>query len=219
MSNIYIKYLFIGDLDSGKFISEYSTNAIGSNEKKMANQIFKKLCKAEDIKYEERNIVSAKENKYYFIAYEPRIVYFSYVDETYPDRLVFAMFEEIKNENIISMINESTKELNPNGRQKLKGIIEKYQDKDKVDKIGAIPNDVNEVKVEVRKNIDKMVESVEDVQKLEEKSQFLKDASKEYEKSSKEIKRFTCWLNFKYWIILAAIILVILGIILYFILK
>ena len=185
MSNIYIKYLFIGDLDSGKFISEYSTNAIGSNEKKMANQIFKKLCKAEDIKFEERNIVSAKENKYYFIAYEPRIVYFSYVDETYPDRLVFAMFEEIKNENIISMINESTKELNPNGRQKLKGIIEKYQDKDKVDKIGAIQNDVNEVKVEVRKNIDKMVESVEDVQKLEEKSQFLKDASKEYEKSSK----------------------------------
>ena len=151
MSNIYIKYFFIGDLDSSKLISEYSTKSIESNEKKTANQIFKKLCKAEDIKYEERNIISGKENKYYFIVYEPRIVYLSYVDETYPDRLVFSMYEEIKNENILSMINESTKELNSNGRQKLKDIIEKYQDKDKVDKIGAIQSDVNDVKVEVKK--------------------------------------------------------------------
>ena len=73
---------------------------------------------------------------------------------------------------------------NNNGRQKLKDIIEKYQDKDKVDKIGAIQSDVNDVKVEVKKNIDKMVENVEDVQKLEEKANLLKDACKEYEKNA-----------------------------------
>jgi preprotein translocase subunit SecE len=141
------------------------------------------------------------------------------VDGSYPDRIIFQMFEEIKTEDVLSMINDSTKELNPNGRQKLKEIIDKYQEKDKVDKIGAIQDEVNEVKVEVKKNIDKMVENVEDVEKLQEKSNELKDASKEYQNNAQEIRKITWWQNFKLWLILIAIILVVVGIILYFILK
>ena len=129
------------------------------------------------------------------------------------------MFDEVKNEGILTMINDSTKELNPNGRQKLKEIIEKYQDKDKVDRIGAIQNDVDEVKVEVKKNINRMVENVEDVQRLEEKSNLLKDASREYEKNSDEIKRITWWKNVKLWVIIILLALLIFGFILYLILK
>ena len=38
----YIKYFLIGDLDTNKPITEYSTNTFSSGEKKTANQIFKK---------------------------------------------------------------------------------------------------------------------------------------------------------------------------------
>jgi hypothetical protein len=164
--NKYIKYFLIGDLDTNKPITEYSINSFASADKKSAGQIFRKLCKTEERKFEERNIISAKENKYYFISYDPNIIFLTFVDGTYPDRLIFQMFEEIRTEGVLSMINDSTKELNPNGRQKLKEIIEKYQEREKVDKIGEIQNEVNEVKVEVKKNIDKMVENVEDVEKL-----------------------------------------------------
>ena len=64
-----------------------------------------------------------------------------------------------------------------------------------------------------------MVENVEDVQKLEEKSNLLKDASKEYEKNADEIKKITCWQNIKLWIILIVIILAIVGVVLYFIFE
>ena len=217
MSKIYIKYFLIGDQDTNKPITEYSTKAIDSTEKKNAGQIFKKLSKVQERKNEERNIISCNGNKYYFITYTPNILFLVYVDEEYPERLVFQMLDEVKNEGVLSMINGSTQELDPNGRQKLKEVIEKYQDKDNLDRIGAIQNDVNEVKVEVKKNIDKMVENVEDVQKLEEKSNLLKDASKDYEKNSEELKRITCWQNFKLWIILIIIVLLVVGFILYFI--
>lgn len=215
----YIKYFLIGDLDTNKPITEYSTNTFSSGEKKTANQIFKKISKTEDRKYDERNIISAKENKYYFISYQPNIVFISFVDGTYPERCVFQMFEEIRSEDILSMINDSTKELNPNGRQKLKEIIEKYQEKEQIDKIAAIQEDVNEVKVEVKKNIDKMVEGVEDVEKLQEKSNELKDASKDYKNNAEEVRKITCWQNCKLWIILIVLILIIAGVVLYFIFK
>ena len=215
----YIKYFLIGDLDTNKPITEYSTNTFSSGEKKTANQIFKKISKTEDRKFDERNIISAKENKYYFISYQPNIVFISFVDGTYPERCVFQMFEEIRSEDILSMINDSTKELNPNGRQKLKEIIEKYQEKEQIDKIAAIQEDVNEVKVEVKKNIDKMVEGVEDVEKLQEKSNELKDASKDYKNNAEEVRKITCWQNCKLWIILIVIILIIAGVVLYFIFK
>ena len=217
--DIYIKYFLIGDLDTQKPITEFSTNALTSVDKKTASQIFKKLCKTEDRKFEERNIISAKENKYYFVSYSPNIIFIAFVDGNYPDRIVFQMFEEIRSENVLSMINDSTKELNPNGRQKLKEIIEKYQNKDSVDRIAAIQHDVNEAKMEVKKNIDKMVESVEDVDRLQQKSNELRDASKEYKDNSQEIRKITWWQNFKLWIIIIIVVLVVIGLILLLVLK
>ena len=216
---IYIKYFLIGDLDTFKQITEYSTNALDSNDKKSASRIFQKISKTEDRQYEIRNKISAKGNNYYFMNYRPNIVFIAFVEDSFPDRLVWQMFDEIRTEEILSMVNESTKELNPNGRQKLKEIIEKYQDKDKLDKIASIQNDVNEVKIEVKKNIDKMVENVEDVEKLQEKSNELKEASHDYKSNSDEIRKITWWQNFKLWIILILVVLIFIGIILFIVLN
>ena len=211
---IFIKYFLIGDIDTNKTITEFSTNAIGSKEKKNATQIFKRLCKSNERRYEERNIISAKENKYYFTLFQPNIVFIVYADGGYPEKLIFAMFDEVRNENVLSMINEETKELNPNGRQSLKQIIEKYQDKEKFDKIASIQKVINEVKIEVKENINKMVENVEDVDSLEERSKELINSSTEYSDSSNEIRKITLWKNFKMWLPLMIIFLIIFIIIL-----
>ena len=124
------------------------------------------------------------------------------------------MFDEVRNEKVLSMINEETKELNPNGRQSLKQIIEKYQDKEKIDKIASIQKVINEVKIEVKENINKMVENVEDVDSLEERSKELINSSTEYSDSSNEIRKITLWKNFKMWLPLMIIFLIIFIIIL-----
>ena len=211
---IFIKYFLIGDIDTNKTITEFSTNAIGSKEKKNATQIFKRLCKSNERRYEERNIISAKENKYYFTLFQPNIVFIVYADGGYPEKLIFSMFDEVRNEKVLSMINEETKELNPNGRQSLKQIIEKYQDKEKIDKIASIQKVINEVKIEVKENINKMVENVKDVDSLEERSKELINSSTEYSDSSNEIRKITLWKNFKMWLPLMIIFLIIFIIIL-----
>ena len=211
---IFIKYFLIGDIDTNKAITEFSTNAIGSKEKKNAIQIFKRICKSNERRYEERNIISAKENKYFFTLFHPNIVFIVFADGTYPEKLIFTMFDEVRNEKVLSMINEETKELNPNGRQSLKQIIEKYQDKEKIDKITSIQKVINEVKIEVKENINKMVKNVEDVDSLEERSKELITESTEYSNSSNEIRKITIWQNFKMWIILLIIFLIIFIIIL-----
>ena len=194
---IFIKYFLIGDIDTNKSIIEYSTNAIGAKEKKNATQIFKRICKSNERRYEERNIISAKDNKYYFSLFQPNIVFIVYADISYPEKLIFTMFDEVRNEKVLSMVNEETKELNPNGRQSLKQIIEKYQDKEKIDKIASIQKVINDVKIDVKENLKKMAENVEDIQSLEERANELANSSIEYEKSAIQIKKLNLWQNFK----------------------
>ena len=199
---ILLKYFLIGNIDTNKTITEYSTNAINNKEKKNANQIFQRICKSNERRYEERNIISAKGSKYYFSLFQPNIVFIVYADGIYPERLIFTMFDEVRKEKVLSMINEETKELNPSGRQCLKQIIEKYQDKEKIDKIESIQKDINDVKIDIKENINKMVQSVEDVEKLEETANDLKISSEDYHSSAEEIKKVTIWQNFKLWIII-----------------
>ena len=125
------------------------------------------------------------------------------------------MFEEVKKENVVSMINEETKELNPNGRQSLKQIIEKYQDREKIDKIASIQKDVDDAKIQVKNNINKIIENVDDIEVLEGKSKELRIAGEDYMNSANEIRKVTIWQNFKLWISLISVILFIFIIILY----
>jgi vesicle-associated membrane protein 8 len=205
---IFIKYFLIGDIDNNKIITEFSTNEIGFKEKKNAAQIFKRICKSNERRYEERNIISAKENKYYFSLFQPNIVFIIYADGLYPERLVFAMFDEIRKEKVLSMINEETKELNPNGRQCLKQIIEKYQEKEQIDKIESIQKDINDVKNNIKENVQKMVESVEDAEKLEETAKDLQISSDYYKNTSEEVRHIIFLRNCKFWIIIFFIFII-----------
>ena len=61
---------------------------------------------------------------YYFSLYQPSTAFISYAINSYPQKLIFELFEEVKNKNILSMLNEETKDLDSKGRQELKQIIE-----------------------------------------------------------------------------------------------
>ena len=58
-----------------------------------------------------------------------------------------------------------------------------------------------------------MVESVDDVNTLQNKSEALRLESNEYKKNAVEIRKITWWQNFKLWIILGGIVLILLIII------
>ena len=216
-NKIFIKYFLIGDINSNKVLTEFSTNMISSKEKKNGNQIFKRISKSNERRYEERNIITANDNKYYFSLFQPSIVFIVYADEKFPERLIFTMFEEIRKEKILSMVNEETKELNPNGRQSLKQIIEKYQDLEKIDKIYSIQKDINEVKIDIKENMNKIEENFEDIELLEGKSNKLSNITTEYTDSISEIRKINLLQTFKLYIPLFFVIIIIFIIILFII--
>ena len=213
---IYIKYFLIGDIDTSKIITEYSTNLISSKEKKNAIQIFKRICKSNERRYEENNIITAKDNKYYFSLFQPSTVFISYALNSYPQTLIFELFEEIKKSNILTLINEETKELNPNGRQDLKQMIEKYQENEKLKRFEEIKKDIDEVKIEIKKSVNNMLDNVESVENLEERINELNEETKEYMGNAEYDKKITWWQNAKFRIIALSIVIFIIVVVLWF---
>ena len=213
---IYIKYFLIGDIDTSKIITEYSTNLISSKEKKNAIQIFKRICKSNERRYEENNIITAKDNKYYFSLFQPSTVFISYALNSYPQTLIFELFEEIRKSNILTLINEETKELNPNGRQDLKQMIEKYQENEKLKRFEEIKKDIDDVKIEIKKSVNDMLDNVESVENLEERINELNEETKEYMNNAEYDKKITWWQNAKFRIIALSIVIFIIVVVLWF---
>ena len=215
---IYIKYFLIGDIDTSKIITEYITNLITTKEKKNAIQIFKRLCKSTERRYEENNIITAKQNKYFFSLFQPSIVFIAYALDTYPQTLIFELFENLRKNNILSMINEETKELNPNRRQNLKQMIENYQANEKIKRFEEIKKDIADVKIEVKKNINKMIDNINNVENLEDRAKELNEESKEYMENAIYDKKITWWQNAKLRIIILSILVIIVVGILWYVL-
>jgi hypothetical protein len=213
---IYIKYFLIGDIDTSKITTEYSTNLISSKEKKNAIQIFKRICKSNERRYEENNIITAKDNKYYFSLFQPSTVFISYALNSYPQTLIFELFEEIRKSNILTLINEETKELNPNGRQDLKQMIEKYQENEKLKRFEEIKKDIDDVKIEIKKSVNNMLDNVESVENLEERINELNEETKEYMNNVEYDKKITWWQNAKFRIIALSIVIFIIVVVLWF---
>ena len=209
-----IKYVLIGDSTTLKIITEFSTGNPTQKTKKEINRIFNKLAKLPNKKYDERNKITAKDENYYFMNVKPDLLFIVLANSQYPERYVFELISKIVEENIPTMVNDETRELNPSGRQALKELVNKYQDIKNINKIAEIQEDVNAIKIDMKKNINKMVESVEDVNDLQNKSEQLKLESQDYKKNAVELRKITWWQNFKLWIIIIGVVLVLIGIIL-----
>ena len=215
-----IKYVLIGDSMTMKIITEFSSGTVEGKTKKEINRIFNKLAKLPNKKYDERNKITSKEENYYFTNLKPNLLFIVLVNNQYPERYVFELINKIIEENIPTMVNDETKELNPSGRQALKELVNKYQDIKSISKIAEIQQDVDSLKVDMKKNINKMVESVDDVNELQNKSEQLKLESQDYKKNSVELRKITWWQNCKLWVIIIGIVLlIVLAIVLVFVLT
>ena len=202
-----IKYLLIGDTSCSKIITEFSSGNTQPKTKKEINQIFNKLCKTQNKRIDERNKITSKNENYYFTFCHPTLLFLVLANNKYPERLIFELISKINEEKIPDMVNDETRELNPSGRQALKQLIDVYQDPKNVSKISQIESDVNSIKSDMRKNINKMVESVDDVNQLGESAAQLQLETKEYKQNSIEVRKLTWWQNFKMWIILGCVVI------------
>ena len=208
-SVLNIRYMLIGEAENNRIITEYSNLSCLTKSKKTGPQIYQKLVKSPSKKYEERNKIDDKDQQqiFYFLITQPNLLFIILVEEKYQERFVFQLIDKIKEEKVLEMINEETKELNSQGRQAIKSIVDSFQDPSKINKIAEIQKDLDEIKVQMNDNIKKQVSSMEDVQNLEEKSNKLKNETAQYANNAKELKKPTCWQNCKLTIIIICILI------------
>ena len=209
--NQNIKNLIIGNIDTDQIITEYSLNSSSESNKEIKKLFNKMLQKKQNLNVGGRNKINSNEQCYYYTVLSKHL-YLILVIENYPERIVYQLIDKIQEEKIPLMINEKTNQLNSNGKESLKKLIEEYQDLTKVDKIKEIQSDINYIKSDLKEGITKMVESVEDTQKLEIKADNLKQNAKVFNKKSEDIKRKSFWMNCKFWVIIIGVFLILIAI-------
>jgi len=197
-----IKYLLIGNTDTIKIITEYVVVRTSQTQME-AKQIFEKLSKSQEKKIDERNKIQSNQGNYYFTICRPNVFFLLLVEMNYSERKVFELIENICNDKIPQMVNDKG-ELNGSGRQLLKQIVDKYQDGNS--RLSDVSYDVNEIQLEMKDNIKKVLTNVEDAKKLQESSDRIKLNSNEYKKNAKSLERATWWQNCKLNIIIGSVV-------------
>ena len=127
------------------------------------------------------------------------------VDEDFPEDLVFELIGKIQKEEIIKNMNKETQDLNSSGRIELLNIINIYQKKSKEENDDIFINVNDKDSSSNEKRIEQNIN--EDIEELQTKTdQFLLTD----DKNKWKIKNLKIWKNYRTWLFLAMIILIIL---------
>jgi hypothetical protein len=198
-----IKYVFLGNSQTGKDIGEYPTNP-KSQWSQDAKRIFEKYCGSNAAKTEQRNLVAGDDGNLCFIIMPGNIFYLVLAATNHPEREVFQLVDEIHRDSIYLLTDEKG-DLNKIGKTSLKTLIESHMTK--APDVKKVSDEVDDIKVEMKAAIAKTVSNVENVQMLELKAGKIKDSSHTFKKNATELRRITCWQNCKWTIILVILII------------
>lgn len=208
-ANPNIKFVLIGNMDSKQIVTEYTAikNDQMKNESKL---IFNKICDSPaKTNFYNRNKIQTSSGYTYFITCPENRFYLIIAESSYPERIVYEMIEEINKDNIFLLTTEKG-ELNAQGKQSLKALVDKYQEINKVNRISEINDDIDEVKLEMHQNIKKATDNLVKVDDLDKKAYNIKLNADSFKNNAKELERKSCLQNWKWTFILIGIVVALL---------
>lgn len=198
-----IKYLFIGRATELKEIGELNIQT-QPNWPRDSRTIFKNYCsQGVEEKLEQRNKVKVDDtgNYYYFYISDNYYFYIAVVDGKYPEALIFKLFDDIFKENI-PLLRDDKGRLNSIGANKLKDLVNSYQDSSKHNNIQSINKDIDEIKDKMKENVMVVIGNVNDATELKNQSDKIAAASSDFHKQSAAIRKQTCIQNYKWWLLI-----------------
>ena len=212
-----IYYISIGDLISKRIIVDYFPQGKGNQHifKDYARNIIDRLLNM-SIGPNERYKETVDNDKKFNVTTDNKanVSFMILTNDSFPERYSYKLLMELETKSI-STINkhyinkvvldvldraENFKTFAKDIQLYMVELERKYRNIVENDKIGIIQEDVDDLKVDIKKNIDKMLTNIEMVSDLEEKSHALKDMAKEYKMGSKELKRAS-WRRNKYTVV------------------
>ena len=212
-----IYYICIGDLISKRLIVDYFPQGKGNQHifKDYARNIIDRLLNI-SIGPNERYKESISDDKKFIVLMDNKanVSFMILTNSNYPERYSYKLLTDLENKSM-PIINkhyinklvldvleraENFKNFAKDIQLYMVELERKYRNIVQNDKIGLIQEDVDDIKIDIKRNIDKMLTNIEMVSDLEEKSQALKDMAKEYKTGSKELKRAS-WRRSRYTVV------------------
>ena len=173
----------------------------------------------------------------YYLSTNSGTLYLSFIEinsensKTFKDNYVYELLENIDSQNIKKFINEDDKLTNV-GLQNLRMSIDNYHniynndigetmvdDDPQSSKISIINNQINDVKNDMKENVKHMITNINDMNDIEGKSVNIKDTSFQFQRDSKNLENKMKKTALRNKLRLVFSFTVLLGIIIYILLK
>jgi len=201
-----IFYISIGELLTKRIIVDYFPQGKGNEHvfKEYARKVINNILSI-SIRPNERYKESIDNEKKFHVSMDNKanVSFMILTNSNYPERYAYKLLMDLENKVIgtinkhyiekmtgdILALSEYFKTFAKDIQLYMVELERKYRNIVEGDKIRLIQEDVNEVKLDVKKNIDKMLQNIELVSNLEEKSSALKDMAHEFKRGGKEVKR------------------------------
>ena len=201
-----IFYISIGDLITKRIIVDYFPQGKSSQQifKDYAKNIINKLLTI-SIGPNERYKESVDNDKKFNVSMDNKanISFMILTNNAYPERFSYKLLMELENKSISTInkhyINKMTgdilalteyfKTFAKDIQLYMVELERKYRNVVENDKIKLIQEEIDDVKIDVKNNINKMLSNIELVSNLEDKSNALKEMAHEYKTGGKELKR------------------------------
>jgi hypothetical protein len=209
-----IFYIGIGNLINRKIIVSYSPRERNEKNKysKESKDIIEKLLLI-SIMPNERYTESTNDDKrkiLNLIDSSGKWVFMIIVIKDYPERYGYKLLNELQKKTLDTLNKEYLNKLGfdenlNNNFKNTKDDIQlymvelerNYRDIGQIDKIRNIQNDVNDIKIEMKNNVNQMINNIELTSNLENRSDALRNEAKFFKKEAKKLYKYTWWKNKK----------------------
>ena len=212
-----IYYICIGDLISKRIIVDYFPQEKGNQQifKDYARNIIDRLLNMQ-IAPGERYKESISDDKKFNVTTDNKanVSFMILTNINFPERYSYKLLIELENKSI-STINkhyinkvvldvldraENFKNFAKDIQLYMVELERKYRGIVENDKIGLIQEDVDDLKIDIKKKMNKKLTNIKMETNLEKKSKTLKDMAKEYKTGTKELKRAS-WRRSRYTVV------------------
>ena len=213
-----LKNIFIGNITLKSKIKEVSFSK--QNFTNDITKIFNKICSSGSMQIGNRNKLQASNDSFFFFTIcSNNIFYLIATDKNFPEHEAFSLVDLLHQKGIFMNVNESN-ELNSIGEELLNDTLNEYKKKESSSTIiNNINEDIKDIKDVMKNNLKEVLKTTDDARALEVQSNNIKLGAMEYQDNANELKKETCFQNFKWTIIKGVILAVAIGVVLIIVLK
>lgn len=204
-----IKFVYMGNTRLSKKVGEYPSGYDPSVYDGIA-KIYDKASvlsnSNEVVKFGNSN----DQDTYIFLNPTNNTLFYAVAKTTYKKEFIVELFHEMEKLSIHLLV-DTNGNLNESGKKCLKSLVDAYQEKTNI--IEDLNSSINQVKIELRENINKQIAANDNAEQLNDKASKLKDNANMFKGNANNLQKKTCMQNFKWTLIIIVLVIALLLII------